>query len=316
MIRSINQGTGGGSTIVQSFLTSQANLLWCVDGGSYATGQAAVNAAVDNTIILFGAKASGNWGDIVLPAGKRIHLVGLQAKSGLLVVVNSITFSPTTGLNINLNECAIENLYIQNTSIPNNAALIFGGTAPARLRVYNCYINASSGSGDLITASNSGSGSSLYLDNCVINGGASTKTVLTSSCYVRVNKCKDFFGGAKGIQINSGTCEINDSIIQCNSTNEVINIANGGLLYGGLMSVKNDTTNGSGIVIQTGGVASYAASGFDVAAGTGYCVRGGAGGILVYDRFTFSNSSLQARNVKFQNTIALYTFTLTPSVVA
>ncbi|HMW08047.1 MAG TPA: hypothetical protein PK079_22630 [Leptospiraceae bacterium] len=188
----INSSIGGGSGL--SFLTSANNLLWCVDGGTYATLQSAVDAAVDSTTILVGVKGSGSWGDVVLPANKRINIVGLQGKNGLIAQVNSVTFSPTTGLNINLNQCVLANLFINLATNVNNPALTFGGTAPARLRVYDCYTNTNSG--------------------------------------------------------------------------------------------------------------------------TGYCARGAAGGIFVYDRITFSDSVLQAQNKKIQNTLTLATFSTTPSIVA
>lgn len=310
----INSSTGGGGGGA-SYLTEASNLLWCVDGGNYATLQAAVNAAVDSTTILVGVKGSGSWGDVVLPANKRINIVGLQSRNGLIAQVNSITFSPTTGLNINLNQCTISNLFINLATNVNNPALTFGRTAPARLRVYDCYTNANSGTGDLILANNSHASSSLYIDGSTVDAGASTKIGLNASCYVRLNNIKDFSGGSKALLI-SGTTESNYSNFTCNQVNEVISVTATGKFFAGLTNVINSTTNGSGILIATGGLVTYAQSGFSVNSGTGYCVRGSAGGIFVYDRITFSDSVLQAQNKKIQNTLTLATFSTTPSIVA
>lgn len=305
-------GLGAWSVPAGGGFTTQ-NVLWCVQGGSYATLQDAVNAASDRQTILVAPKGS-SWGDVVLPAGKRINIFGLQSERGLIVEINSVTFSPTTGANILLNENSLFNLYINQTT-GTSSAVTFGGTAPGRLRFMGCYINASNGSVPLIDISNSGSASSLYLERCNVDAGSSgTRTAfsLSSSVYFRVRN-SDFSGGAKCGSVSAGTLDVSFSTLECNQVNEVLTLS-GGLSFLGYCAVKNTTANGSGIAMSSPALLSFGASGFAVNDGTGYCMRGT--GTVLYDRISFSHSALDPENVKIQNTLTLLTYTTTPSVVA
>jgi len=304
--------SGGGSGGILT--ASASNLIWCIAGGSYATGQAAVNAASDGQSVLFGPKAGG-WGDIVLPASKRINLIGLNADRGLVAEIKSLTFSPSApsgSLNINENEIAVNNLYINQTALA-SSAFVFSGDRPGRIRLYGCFIYAGSGTADLIAVSNTGANSSCYFENCNIQSGtASSRILMNVSSYVRMRRC-DVSGGSKSLLVSSGIFECADSNFECNQTAEVITLT-GGLSYLGKCVIKNTVSNGSGIAMTSPAFLSFGMSGFAVNSGTGYCIRGT--GTVLYDRLSFSHSSFSAQNVKFQNTLSLFTYTTAATVTA
>lgn len=304
-------GSGGG------ILTASAsNLIWCIAGGSYLTGQGAVNAAVDGQTVLFGPKPGG-WGDIVLPAGKRINLVGLQADRGLIAEIKSLTFSPSTELNINQNECAVSNLFINQTA--NLPALIFSGSAPARIRNYGTYIYSSTGTADLVQVNNSGAGSSLYLECCNIQTSAA-RTALSVNSYCRIRR-SDITSGGKSLSVTGGQLDGQETLFQSDTNSEVINLS-GGRTYLGMCSILNagptgnGSGNGSGIAMSLSGLnmLSLSLCGFGICFGSGYCIKGT--GPVLYDRWFFSDSAALSQNKKIQNTLTLIPYASSPTLSA
>jgi hypothetical protein len=81
-------------------LTKGTKTIFCIDNGDYATGQAAIDAAAAGDTILFGVK-QGGWGNLVIPAGKTLSLIGLNSPRypGATIQMGSITFNPNTGIN-------------------------------------------------------------------------------------------------------------------------------------------------------------------------------------------------------------------------
>lgn len=282
--------------------------IFCIDNGDYATGQDAINSASPGDTILFGAK-SGGWGDIVVPAGKKLSLKGLQSERCIYIEMGSLTFSPVSGTQIVENELYIDSLYFYKTT---GTVVTFGGTAPARLRMTNCYIL--SGTNRPIecinTYSSGGVFSSVYLTGCiVINGGSLAPALETSTPYVQVRKTS-ISNGSVALLINAGTTETVHCEFTCNSTGNVANvIASGASLSSNNCLFSNSTTNGSGVAVATGGVFADFLDVFAIATGTGYCVRGT--GVHIYAGQNLSNSAALAYNVKMQNTLTNLPFTTT-----
>lgn len=283
-------------------LTKGTKTIFCIDNGDFATGQAAVDAATAGSTILFGAKAGG-WGNLVIPAGKTLSLKGLVTdRATQLVQIGSITFSPTTGLNINENELYIDSLFILNNT---GTVVVFGGTAPARIRLNNCYIYTSGASNQICVFTNSNAQSSWYLKDCILNSTNSQTMIQSSVNYGRIHSTEAECNGIV-YQNDSGTVEIRKSVLTSASSGSVVSILAGSILAG-YSQFTNTGANSSGISISTGAIFANSYNSFSVPTGTGYCIRGT--GIHVYGQMVFANSALAAYNVKVQNTLTNVPFT-------
>jgi hypothetical protein len=293
-------------TALNTKLTKGTKTIFCIDNGDFATGQAAVNAASPGDTILFGAK-SGGWGDLVIPAGKKLSLKGLQADRSIYVQVGAITYSPTTGTQILENELYLDSLYISSSTA---TVLTFGGTAPARIRINNCYIYASGASNSSVVFSNSNASSSAYLYDCALVQATTSGAVVTSTCgYVRAYG-STVESSAVLLALNAGFFESNNTSWSGARAGEIIQITDGGTFVCGKSLLVNTTTNGSGVLMSSA-TAVFANSNntFSIATGTGYCVRGT--GNHLYGAYLTSNSAALAYNVKIQNTITSIPYTLT-----
>lgn len=285
-----------------------AKTIFILDNGEFASGQAAIDAAVAGDVLIFGQKAGG-WGDISVPAGKTISIVGLQSPSGVVVKFGSLDFSPSTGNNITANELYIDNCFFTKTT---GTVVTFGGTAPARLRMTNCYIYGGTTS-RLIDLTNQGTyngvNSSVYIMNTICNAvNATYPAIETSTQYVRFWDC-DCSNGLVSVKINAGTFESKDSSFYCDKTTEIIQVAAAGSYFlCGRSLISNKTANGSGVDVATGAVFSSHDNTFDIAAGTGYCVKGT--GYHLYGSVLTNNNALAAGNVKMKNTLTNVPYTM------
>jgi hypothetical protein len=283
-------------------LSKGVKTIFCIDNGDYATGQAAIDAATAGSTILFGAKAGG-WGNIVVPAGKTLSLKGLVTENSTQIVqIGSITFSPTTGLNINENELYIDSLYIQSNS---STVITFGGTAPARIRLNNCYLYTSGASNQICVLTNSSPQSSWYITECTLNSSNAQIMIQSSVNYGRLHYSEAECNGIV-YQNDSGTAEVRECVLSSSSSGAVVNIVTGSVLAG-YSQFTNTGANSSGIAVSTGAVFASSYNSFSVPTGTGYCVRGT--GVHVYGSMVFANSALAAYNVKVQNTLTNVPFT-------
>jgi hypothetical protein len=300
--------------IVSSF---GGKIQWLVEGGKYASLQAAFNAASEGDTIVIGPKTTGTWGDLVITENKTMSYVGLNGVDGKQVKIGAVTFSPATGgLNINRNEHFFTNLLLTGSFA--SQAVLFSGTGAGRLRFTGCFINNTSATGDGVVNSNTfntGTSSSLYLDNCVVlvttTSGAAIRQ---SGQYTLVKNRCDISGGANAVVLTAGTFECVGAQIEMNGTGSVISVAatlpTVASCLLGYSTVRNTTTNGSGVTLTGNGAAlSAGIASFIVATGTGYCVRGT--GTFLYAQNIFSNSAAAAYNVKVQNTLTALPVTTT-----
>jgi hypothetical protein len=289
-------------------LTKGTKTIFCIDNGDFATGQAAINAASAGDTILFGAK-SGGWGDLVIPAGKKLSLKGLQSERAIYVQIGSITFSPTTGTQILENELYIDSLYIYSTTA---TCLTHGGTAPSRIRVNNCYINAGGAANKGVVFSNTNANSSSYLYNNTIISSAAANIIESSVAYVKAYR-NTVDGPYTSLVVSAGTFENNLTNHSVAYAGNAISVTGGSLLCGYSL-ISNTGANSSGVSVSTGAVFANSYNTFSIPTGAGYCIRGT--GFHVYGYMTFANSALLAYNVKVQNTLTNvpYTtaFTLSP----
>lgn len=287
-------------------LTRGSTTIFCIENGDYATGQAAIDAANSGDTIMFGPKSSlGNWGDITIPAGKRLNLVGLGSDRNIIVRVGAITYAPTTST-VTHNEVSIANLFIDGGV--STTSLTFNGTAVARLRVNNCYINNAAVA--CMSLVNSGTGSSCLVSSCTI-GGTTSGTVITSSLWLaQFSSCGISGSGVTNVEVTGGNFVAGVCSFECNSaTNPVVTVS-GGAFVCGQGSITNSTTNGSGVNISaSGAVFSNIYNYFSVATGTGYCVTGVSGGVHLYGGSVFNDSAALSGNVKMKNTLTNLPYT-------
>ena len=294
------------SSVLSTKLTKGTKTIVCIDNGDYATGQAAIDAASAGDTILFGAK-SGGWGDLNVPAGKKFSIKGLQSHRCPFVQVGAIIYSPTTGTHITENELYLDSLYISSSA---SNCVTFGGTAPARIRINNCYINATGATANAIILSNTWSSggltSSAYVyDSVIMSASTSNYAIDSSTPYVRIYGCAIDAGNTL-LRLNSGTLESDVNSFNGRRVGEIVNVTGGNFLSGRSL-FSNTTTNGSGVLVASGGVFANSQNTFSVATGTGYCVRGA--GVHLYGPYVVANSALLAYNVKIQNTLTSVAYT-------
>ena len=288
---------------LSGLLTKGTKTIFCIDNGDYATGQAAINAASPGDTVMFGVK-SGGWGDLVIPAGKKLSLIGLQSRRAVMVQVGSISFAPTTGLNTNENELYIESLFITSNSAN---ALSFGGTAPSRIRLNGCYIYTSGATTQLCNFTNSNSLSSWYIYDSILLTANSQDVIRNSANYGRI-----FYSTIDSVGIliknTAGLIDVRECILSTNFTGNAVEVSGGSILCG-YSQIANSGTNASGVLVSAGALFAGSYNSFAVTSGTGYCVRGT--GYYVYGPTVFANSAIGAYNVKVQNTLTNLPITTT-----
>ena len=286
-----------------------SKVLLVVQGGSYNTIQAAIDAAADNDVILVGPKTNGDsWGPAVFSPGKRLVVASIGSKWSTQVKVDSITFNANSGLNILLNTVLIRGLFINSSFTAAAPGVNFYGSAPARLRLQECFIyNNNSSTGTGVVSNNSGSGSSLYIDNTIVQSGWSTGIgVDHQQGYTIIRNDSEISRFQYPLQCAAGTVEINSTVLDGTGiANEVVRVS-GGLVTCGYTTIKNTTTNASGVNLTTAGAAFGIGDGtFSIATtsnNTGYCVTGVAGAYYLYGNVTYSNSAVTPYNTRVKTT--------------
>lgn len=307
-------GSGSQAATVQGMGGSTSKIHFVIVGGKYASLQAAVNAAAANDTILVGPIGAvspvTSWGDVTFPAQKRLTVIGLTSPRSYGPNIGKVTFAPAAGLNILENTVHLENLFI-NASFAGAQGVNFAGTAPARLRMVNCYIyNLSAVSGNAVVVNNSGAGSSCYLDGTTIQGaGTAGVGVNHVQGYTLIRNGSEVADYQYQIQCAAGTVEVYNSQIQGSLANEVIRIT-GGTVFLGYSTIRNTTANSTGVnLVNAGAAFGMGDATFAIATGTGYCVNGVAGSFFLYGPITYSNSAALAYNVKVKNTISAFPVT-------
>lgn len=294
-------------------LTKGTKTIFCIDNGDYATGQAAIDAAAAGDTILFGVK-QGGWGNLVIPAGKTLSLIGLNNPRypGTTIQIGSITFSPTTGANPNLNELHLANLYILSPA--GTSPITFSGTAPARLRVTGCYIYSNTVTGIVINNTDA-TFTSARFEDCEIQSSTATNThISATSRYVTFNRCT-FGNGNKVIDVVAGVVELSLCRLEVNSASAIVTASSTvapTFLSIGSCLIANSTTNGSGVALNKGAPALNfvnLSNVFTIAGTGGFCVSGTGTHAYSYPAFTGANT-------KFQNTLTNVPLTTTPTISA
>jgi len=286
----------------------KGSAIWCLAGGEYPTLQAAIDAASPGQVILLG---EGVWGDATLKG--RVDIIGLGVPRNIGIVVGKLSFAPTSGSAVD-NQVFISNILISASSAASGISL--GGTAPVRLNLSGCYVYRGSGTSSLVSLTNTDtSATSVRMDGCTINSGGADGTLVTTNVrFLRITN-SDLYGASKALVVNGGLAQVAFSGIETNSATEIIQVAAGATCAISSSLVRNLTANGSGVSVATNGafVASTLTM-FDVASGTGYCVRGT--GTMIYDVISFNHiNGLQPRNIKLQNTLGIVQLPSTPTLV-
>jgi len=220
-----------------------------VEGGLYATLQAAVDAAVANDVILVGPKASGDWGNVSFPTDKRLIVSAIGGTQEQKVIkIGTVTFDTSGGLgNVNNNEVYLSGLHI--TGSFSTQAVLFQGTAPARLRMSNCYVY-NLGSGDGIVNNNNAANSSLYLDSVLAQSSSVTGTVLKhTKGYTFVKNRSIFEGGLYAASCAAGNLEVYDSSFSMSGAREAVRVT-GGFMSLGYSTIQNTNTGASAIGVN------------------------------------------------------------------
>jgi len=228
-----------------------------VEGGLYATLQAAVDAAVANDVILVGPKASGDWGNVSFPTDKRLMVSALGGMQEQKVIkIGTVTFDTSGGAgNVNNNEVYLSGLHI--TGSFSTQAVLFQGTAPARLRMSNCYVY-NLGSGDGIVCNNNAANSSLYLDSVLAQSSSVTGTVLKHTKGFTFIKNRSMFeGGLYAASCAAGVVEAYDSSFSMSGAREAVLVSGTGIMTLGYSTIQNTNTSSSAIGVN---ISSAAAS--------------------------------------------------------
>lgn len=235
---------------------------------------------------MVGPKATGTWGDLVITENKTMSYVGLNGVNGKQVKIGAITFSPATGgLNINRNEHFFSNLLVTGSFA--SQAVLFSGTGAGRMRFAGCFINNTSATGDGVVNSNTfntGTTSSLWLDNTtVLVTTTSGVAIRQSGQYTFVKNRCDISGGASAVVLTAGTFESVGATLEMNGTGSVIDVSatlpTAASCLLGYSTVRNTTTNGSGVTLTgNGAVLSAGDAAFIVATAAASTIAVGSNG--------------------------------------
>jgi hypothetical protein len=244
------------------------------EGGQYATIQAAIDAAADGDIIFVGPKAAG-WGSISLTAIKSLTIVSYAqaATEQKLCRVSTVAMNIASGLNPNSCEVNIVGLYISAT-VASGALVRFTGAGSARLRMRHCSI-FKSGAGDAVESSNSGSGSSFYLDNCLVNSQGTAGTTLKHlSGYTLVQNRTSLDDGAIVASCAAGQLVITDCALTANaaSAGPAMSVT-GGTVSMGTSTINFPKVSGVGVSVASGAV--FGAGQTSILVGTGLALATG-----------------------------------------
>jgi len=293
-----------------------------VEGGAYASLQAAVDAASANDVILVGPKgtvASGSWGDVTFPVTKRLSVIGLNGARGTSVRIGKVTFSPTGGTgNINENEVFLRGLLI-NADFAGSQGVLFGGTALARLRMADCFVFNSGASGDCVVMNNAATGggtsSTLQLDGCTIQTANATSVLLkNTSGYTVVRDCS-FDGGLYSLQGVAGLVECFKSFFEMNAAaREAVRVESAQVTMTWCRIINSNAT-GIGANITTTYAATTALFGMNnsvflvggAAPTTPYCVKGVAGALYAYGQVTYGASPRCQNTLIFSQSAQVHT---------
>ena len=228
-----------------------------VEGGLYASLQEAVTAASANDVILVGPKATGDWGNVSFPTDKRLIVSALGGTQEQKVVkIGTVTFDTSGGAgNVNNNEVYLSGLHI--TGSFSTQAVLFQGTAPARLRMSNCYVY-NTGSGDGIVNNNNAANSSLYLDSVLVQSSNVTGTMLKhTKGYTFVKNRSMFEGGLYAASCAAGVLEVYDSSFSMSGAREAVLVSGTGVVTLGYSTIQNTNTGVSAVGVN---ISSAAAS--------------------------------------------------------
>jgi len=293
-----------------------------VEGGQYATIQAAIDATPTGTntvpaysVILVGPKAntgggaSGSWGPAVLAANKSLMITGLGgAQTAKDIRIDSLTFdSSAAGLNANLNENYISGLFINSSSA--TSVVTFGGTGEIRLRLNNCYVN-NNGAGDAVTNTNSNVNGSLYLDTCIVSVASTTGIAVRSSGnYTTIRNRTEVstaVGGTnlstgRSLSASAGTVEIYDSFLGFSGPGAgvprpIVELTGSALLFSGQTSIGNTSNDANArCVFINSATATFAAGDTFLSLGSSVAAAGqvvSGTGTFNFGSITFSYSPL------------------------
>jgi hypothetical protein len=316
-------GVGSQAATVKGMGGSSSKTHFVIKGGKYNTLQQAVDAAAHDDLILVGPPDAGSsWGDVTFVGDKRLFVVGLGAKHGQNVAIGKVTYAPTTGANIIKNEVWIRNVFISG-NFSSSPAVVFGGDTAsdkaARLRIQDSYIYNTGTSGDVIVVKNQAAGSSLYIDNSLIqaplavSGSGAVLKHVKGYTYV---KGSEFVGGGYAVDCAAGNLIMMNSTLEMNGVREIARVT-GGLLSFSFGTMTNSTVSGSGVNLTTAGATlAMGYSGFVVANGPGYCVNGVAGTYYLNASVNYSDTGSGTYNKRVKNLVTSIATATTPTSAA
>jgi hypothetical protein len=316
-------GVGSQAATVKGMGGSSSKTHFVIKGGKYNTLQQAVDAAAHDDLILVGPPDAGSsWGDVTFVGDKRLFVVGLGAKHGQNVAIGKVTYAPTTGANVIKNEVWIRNVFISG-NFSSSPAVVFGGDTvsdkAARLRIQDSYIYNTGTSGDVIVVKNQAAGSSLYIDNSLIqaplavSGSGAVLKHVKGYTYV---KGSEFVGGGYAVDCAAGNLVMMNSTLELNGVREIARVT-GGLLSFSFGTMTNSTVSGSGVNLTTAGATlAMGYSGFVVANGPGYCVNGVAGTYYLNASVNYSDTGSGTYNKRVKNLVTSIATATTPTSAA
>jgi hypothetical protein len=191
--------------------------------------------------------------------------------------------------------------------------LVVSGTAGCRVFIDNCFFYATPSR--CIYVTNTGAGSALRIWDSTLNAEASTGVCIEYDAASTVGteiRNSSFFGSTAGAVLDS-------SVASTSFIADSVDISTSGILCVTLTSSVARITNclisasgvdATGILLASASQMSLVQTGFNVAAGTGYCVQGAAGNVNAYAQVSFA----PATNVRFQNTVTNVALTTTPTL--
>lgn len=276
-----------------------------VEGGQYATIQAAIDATPTGTnivpaysVILVGPKAntgggaSGSWGPAVLAANKSLMITGLGgAQTAKDIRIDSLTLaSSAAGLNANLNENYISGLYITSAvGAATTIAVASNGQVLPQATINVASTTGFSASGTLHVATTAGLQIVTYTGTTATSftgcsGGTGT---LATGNSVSLASSVVTYSGTGAIRLRLNNCYVVNTGAGDAVTNTNSNVS--GSLYLDTCIVSAEST--TGIAVKTSGYtlirnrSEVSTSTGGTSVSTGRSLFAPAGVVEIYDSF-------------------------------
>lgn len=239
------------------------------------------------------------------------HFTGLESKQKTTRINGQITINSSIDYSgLYQNEISFSNLFIANTNSP---CITVTGSQPTSLEIYGCSLYTS-GTGIPFVMNNTASGGNklrIYNSDITAVGNATAVDISNVSNGAITNINTSSASTTDGWKFATSTITLGNIQLTSSTCANLISVASGTINIG-YSAFTSTATNGTGVNVASG--ATYVAGSvvYNIAAGTGYAVKGVAGSVFVYSY----NSIMPGTNARISSAMTSIPMTTSFTSVA